>query len=602
MPSVNVLSPTLGLNRSIAESRDALADLQLQLATGKKVQTYGDLGLQRTQVLSMRSELSQITGFSNTISLIDIRLDVMLQSLDRVRELASESKSAALEVGFEVLGTGQTIFQTEVSARFDEVAALLNMEVDGRHFFGGREVEQDPVVAATEILNGSGGRAGFNQISSERRQADLGADGRGRLVLDGPAASVLGSAVGTPGDIGGPATAQFTIDIGGNLQTFDVSDAGSDTLAALEAAIDAAFGADVASITGGNQLALTATNITDSITITDVDAGAAALAGLTTGSVANPTGTVSISEDVDGSPFGFKLNGATSTLSGTTISGPAGTPPALDVAFSATLPNDGESVQLSFDLPDGTTHDMALTARTSAPVAAGEFLVGADADETAANFQAALDAEIQIEAQRSLSAASLFAASNDFFDFDDTNPPQRVDGPPFDTATALRDATTTDTVFWYEGELSSTSARQSATAKVDDAITVSYGARADEDSLRDVMKIFAAVTSEVFDPNDANAADRYHEMRLRAGAGLAFQGNTQAVDDVITELTISKTVIGHAKERHQASEGLVRDVIGEAEDSDIFEVSAQILALQTRIQASLQVSASLANLSILNFL
>ncbi|MDA7949630.1 MAG: hypothetical protein MPJ78_19415 [Hyphomicrobiaceae bacterium] len=602
MLPVNVLSPTLGLNKSIAETRSALENLQLQLATGKKVQTYGDLGLRRSQVLSTRAELSQIKGFTNTISLLDIRLDVMVQSLDRVRELASESKSGALEVGFDVLSTGKTIFQTEVSARFDEVAALLNTEIDGRHFFGGRAVEEDPVVTATEILNGSGGRAGFTQVSSERRQADLGADGRGRLTLDGPQASILGAAVGTPGDIGGVATAQFTIDIGGNSQTFDVSDGGSDTLAALETAIDAAFGTDVASIVGGNQLQLNAPNITDSITITDIDAGAAALAGLTTGTVANPTGTATVAEDVDGSPFGFKLNGATSTLSGTTVTGPAGTPPSIDVAFTGVLPQDGETIQLTFDLPDGTTHDMTLTARTSGPVDPGEFLVGADADETAANFQSVLDSEVQTEAQRSLSAASLFAAANNFFDFDDANPPQRVNGPPFDTATSLVNATTTDTVFWYTGEVSSTNARQSATAKVDDAISVSVGARANEDALRDVMKTFAAVTSEIFDPNDPDAADRYHEMRLRAATNLSFQGTAQAVDDIITELTVSKTVMGQANERHKASDSLMRDVIGEAEDADIFEVSAQILALQTRLEASLQVSVSMSSLSILNFL
>ncbi len=602
MPSVSVLSPTLGLEKSIADTRKALEDLQLQLATGKKVQTYGDLGLQRSQVLSTRAELTQIKGFTSTISILDIRLDIMLQSLDRVRELASESRSGALEVGFDVLSTGKTAFQTEVAARFDETVALLNTEIDGRHFFGGRAVEDNPVVDATEILNGSGGRAGFNQVSSERRQADLGADGRGRLVLGGPEASILGGVVATPGDIGGPATAQFTIDIGGNTQTFDVSDGGSDTLAVLETAIDAAFGADVASIVGGNQLQLTATNATDAITIADIDAGAAALAGLTAGAVANPTGTATLSEDVDGSPFGFKLNGATSTLSGTTVTGPSGTPPSIDVSFSATLPQDGESIQFTFDLPDGTTHDMPLTARETGPVSAGEFLIGADADETAANFQAALDSEIQTEAQRSLSAASLFAATDDFFDFDETTPPQRVDGPPFDTATALVNATTADTVFWYTGEVSSTSARQSASAKVDDAISVSYGARANEDALREVMKTFAAVTSEVFDPNDPNSGDRYHEMRLRVGTNLSFQGTAQAVDDIITELTVSKTVMGQTNDRHKASDSLMRDIIGEAENADIYEVSAQILSLQTRLEASLQVSVSLSSLSILNFL
>lgn len=599
MPTI---TPTLGLNRSIVESRLQLQDLQKQLATGKKVETYGDLGLDRTQILSLRSELSQNKGYKDSISILNVRLDVMLSSLERFREVASESKSDALEVGFEPLSTGQTIYQTEVASRFDEVAALLNTEVNGRYLFGGRQIEDNPVLPSAEILDGANGRAGFRQIVTERRAADLGADGRGRLVLDGPHATVLGGVVGTPGDIGGAAQAQVTIDIGGNAQTFDISDGNIDTLADLETAIDAAFGADIASIVGGNQLQIAATDPTESITITDVDAGAAALAGLTAGATTNPTATASVAEDNATSPFGFKLAGVTSTLTGTNVTGPAGSPASLDVTFTATLPNDGESITVTLDQPDGTQHELTLTARSSGPLNPGEFLIGADENETAANFETALTTGIETAAQQSLSAASLFEAADNFFDFDEANPPQRVDGPPFDTATALIDATTTNTVFWYQGEVSSTSARQSSVVKVDDSISVAAGARANEESLRKILKTFAAVAVETFNPNDANASKRYNEIKLRANRELSFQNGAQAPDDIITELTVAKTKAGQALERHKASDALIQDTIGEKENADIYEVSAQILALQVRIEASLQVSASISRISILNFI
>ena len=599
MPTI---TPTLGLSRSIVESRQQLENLQKQLATGKKVETYGDLGLDRTQILSLRSELSQIKGYQDSISILNVRLDVMLSSLERFREVASESKSDALEVGFEPLSTGQTIYQTEVASRFDEVAALLNTEVNGRYLFGGRQVENNPVLPSAEILDGANGRAGFRQIAAERRAADLGADGRGRLVLDGPHATVLGGVVATPGDIGGAAAAQVTIDIGGNAQTFDISDGGFDTLTALEAAIDAAFGADVASIVGGNQLQIAATDPTESITITDVDAGAAALAGLTAGVTTNPTATASIAEDNATSPFGFKLAAVTSTLSGTNVTGPAGSPSSLDVTFTGTLPNDGESITVTLDQPDGTQHELTLTARSSGPLAAGEFLIGADENETAANFETALTSSIETAAQQSLSAASLFEAADNFFDFDEANPPQRVDGPPFDTATALVDGTTTDTVFWYQGEVSSTSARQSSVVKVDDSIGVAVGARANEESLTKILKTFAAVAIETFDPDDANASKRYNEIKLRANSQLSFRNGAQSPDDIITELTVAKTRAGQASQRHKASKALIEDTIGKKENADIYEVSAQILSLQVRIEASLQVSASLSRISILNFI
>ena len=135
-----------------------------------------------------------------------------------------------------------------------------------------------------------------------------------------------------------------------------------------------------------------------------------------------------------------------------------------------------------------------------------------------------------------------------------------------------------------------------------DMLFVAYGARANEDAFRDVLKTFAALTVETFSETDVNAADRYNEIRLRANSALAFQGGTQAVEDIIIELTVAKVGVGRAAERHQACDSILRGIIGEAENADIYEVSTQILSLQGRIEASLQVLASLSRLSILNFI
>ena len=115
---------------------------------------------------------------------------------------------------------------------------------------------------------------------------DLGAGIAG--FNDGAAASVTGAVVGTPGDIGGAVPLTFSLTIGANSFNYIIGDANIDTLAGLQAAIDGNFGAGTATIIGGNQLQITAPNKTDSVTIADVDAGAAALAGLTPATT-NPT-------------------------------------------------------------------------------------------------------------------------------------------------------------------------------------------------------------------------------------------------------------------------------------------------------------------------
>src|SRR5262249_26615264 len=75
--------------------------------------------------------------------------------------------------------------------------------------------------------------------------------------------------------------------------------------------------------------------------------------------------TVSIGEDVAGSPFGFKLSGINSNLTGSSVTQPAGSPKSMSVTLGAN-PNDGDTVQFSLTLPDGTSQTITLQA-TSAP-------------------------------------------------------------------------------------------------------------------------------------------------------------------------------------------------------------------------------------------
>src|SRR5690606_8489558 len=147
----------------------------------------------------------------------------------------------------------RTSTQIRAEAALDEALALMRQEVGGRYLFSGRTTDRDPVESMPAIMDGQGTRAGFNQHLDERRQADLGADGLGRLVVPVPAAA-------------------------------------------------------------------------------DVD----------------------ISEDVAGSPFGFKITQLASNLTGTTATGPAGAPATATLSFSATLPQPGETVRLTLALPDGT--------------------------------------------------------------------------------------------------------------------------------------------------------------------------------------------------------------------------------------------------------
>ena len=125
---------------------------------------------------------------------------------------------------------------------------------------------------------------------------------------------------------------------------------------------------------------------------------------------------------------------------------------------------------------------------------------------------------------------------------------------------------------------------------------------ANEDAFRTALKTMAALAVETFSSSDTNADDRYDAVKVRANATLSFANGAQSLDSILTELTTAQIKIGGASERHDANFGLLQGFVDDKEHADIYEVGTQLLALSGRVEASLQVSASLGRLSLLNFL
>ncbi len=499
VPTLSSITYSFGITRDVSLLRAQMEDLQRQLGTGKRSETYGGLGHDRWQVLSLRARMATIDGYRQTISQAEIRLNAVQEHLERVRQIGVDMRTDALDMSLKVVAGGQAEAQLAARDRLDEMVGLLNFELGGRHAFSGRAADTRPVPDARTLIDGIGARAGLRQVIAERRAADLGAAGLGRL---------------------------------------DVTRAGA---------------------------------------------------------------AVTLAEDGAGHPFGFKLDHAASTLSGTTVSGPAGVPPAVDVSFSATLPNAGERLTLMLALSDGTSQTVVLEATHDTPPGPGAFTIGADADTTAANFEAALGDALGRVARSELAAASAVAAADAFFFDEGAGVPLRVDGPPFDTATALVAGTAADTVFWYQGENGPGSARASAVARVDDTLTVDYGTRANEKPLATVMSAVGVLAAEAFDEADVDDPARYAALAGRVAQKLTFPGQ-QSVDGLISELGHKQVALGRAEERHAAARNVAMNLLQDTEGVDPYEISAKLLTLSTRLEASLATTRMLADLTLVRYL
>lgn len=482
--------------QSLVTMRSQLGDLQRQLATGKKSDTYAGLGLERGLTVGLRAHLSSLDGYGDTITSVGVRLDLAQTSLSRISDISGEIKAVVNQM---TSADSRTTSQIAAQSAVGEILGLLNTRAGDRYIFSGLAADQPAVDSVENIMDGTGARAGLKQLIAERNQADLGASGLGRLVISSPTAT-----------------------------------------------------------------------------------------------------SAQVAEDVVGI-YGFKLNAISSTMTSATVTGPAGVPPAMSVDLGA-VPSEGQTVSFVFDLPDGTTETLVLTATASTNPGPNEFAIGGDPIATRTNLQAKMTTAIGTLARTSLSAASALQASSEFFNIDTANPPQRVAGPPFNTATASAAGTPANTVYWYTGEAGSQPARSTATARIDQSITVTYGLRANEEGIRWQLQNIAALAATTFSATDPDAEARGAALSSRLRPALDTPPGTDKIETIQAELAGAQVSLAAAKQRHRQTDATLSNLLGSIEGVTNEEVGAQILALQTSLQATLQTTSLLYQTSILQYL
>ena len=285
-------------------------------------------------------------------------------------------------------------------------------------------------------------------------------------------------------------------------------------------------------------------------------------------------------------------------MTGATVTGPSGaSPPAISVQLGSN-PNAGDSIAFDLTLPDGSSQTITLQATTNSPPGANQFTIGTNADATAANLQAALTSAVSNLAQTALPAASAIAAANNFF----SDPPQVVDGPPYDTATSLVSGTPANTVFWYTGENGSTPALQTATAQVGPSMTIAYGMRATEPAITSLVANVAALAATSYSASDPNAQASYQALCQSVQANLNGQSGTQSISDIEANIANAQTTVKNARAVNTQTQSTLQDMLQGIEGVNQNQIGEQILTLQNTLSASMSVTARLAQLSLVNYL
>lgn len=610
---------THSYGRALSNMRSQFDDLNLQLATGLKSQTYGGLGLDRSLSLTLRGKLSDLDSYKTNIEQVSLRTNMMMTSLTGLTDVANQTRGDLDPNNWLIVDGKRTIAQQSALSRLDTAIEALNVNIGGVYLFGGREVSARPVASASEILDGTVTQAGLRTVITERRAADLGSDGRGRLTQ----ATAVGDLV-TLGESASPNAFGFKLGAvsTSNSTAFTVaSAAGVPPQVQVQVSGDPKPG-DVVRF----EMTLPDGSKEEIKLIASNNPPAPEFVAQVNGKDL-PIGTLGTT--TLGDPLVSFAAGDTLTINGQTITVVASGAGPGQINGSDSIEDlltqieglsgvgnaefDPATRQIRIQSTNGT--DLAITGTAGAKLGlngtakaeelkkntfqiAYDALGMVDHDATAANFASALDGAIKKEAKVSLTAASAVTASQNFFG----NPPMRVDGAPPEEATALVDGTAT-TLAWYRGESGTDSARSTQSARIDATLNANYGARASEDGIRQLMESLAVFGAMELDLADEKTGKlQYEALTSRVRPALASDTGLSTLEVLVTQIANVATSVESAKERHKQSEAVAETMLANVETVSKEEVAASILALQTNLQASYQATAMLSQLSLVNFL
>ena len=301
--SINGITNPFFQTRTVANLQSQLINLQSELGTGQVSQDYAGVGDNRGLAITLQAQLSALGNYGNVMDTVGVRLSIAQQSLTAIDTSSRVVRSTLLNSKFTLNQSGQTADQGTATGQLQQVLDALNTQVGNNFIFSGSASTTPAVATLDQILNGNGAQAGLRQVISERAQADLGANGLGRLIIPSPGASpaqVVGAgatllpdavaSVAGAQNISALASAGGTLVINGTPITINPGD----NAAAILTDINGQTGATgvTASLDPGNHLVLQSANPTTAVTI-----GGASTAGVLTelgltAATTNPTNLI----------------------------------------------------------------------------------------------------------------------------------------------------------------------------------------------------------------------------------------------------------------------------------------------------------------------
>jgi flagellar hook-associated protein 3 FlgL len=119
-------------------------DLQVQIATGKRTQSFSGISKDASRLVTIKSELTKAEQFLENITVTEKRLDLMQFVVDQIEEITRDFRG---DISTMLNGSAAERFQLQQQAAAvrDQIVQLLNTRDDSRFLFAGGKVTTSPV-------------------------------------------------------------------------------------------------------------------------------------------------------------------------------------------------------------------------------------------------------------------------------------------------------------------------------------------------------------------------------------------------------------------------------------------------------------------------
>src|SRR5665213_479738 len=162
------------LNQSVLNLKNQMTTLQSQLTTGEKSTTYAGMGVNEGFAIAARSQLANISAFTDTMTNVNTNIGVAKTELQAIVNLGTTVQNGASSTAQTLNSSGQTMGQQTAAAQLASMLGVLNTQAGDRYLFSGSAINTPSVASYDEIMNGTTTQAGLKQVIAERQQADLG--------------------------------------------------------------------------------------------------------------------------------------------------------------------------------------------------------------------------------------------------------------------------------------------------------------------------------------------------------------------------------------------------------------------------------------------